>query len=616
MLKRDFISLTILWICLVFVFFNSIPNGFANTEDSLLQALEYQKDTVRINTLNELCWYYIDKDLSKSKIMAESALQESQQINYLNGIVFSHRKLSSIYRRQHNFDSAQYHLHEALKIIENLNSPVQLMRINTGLGNLYTDIDNHEKALSYYMLANQMAYDLKDSNYYSITCNNIGINLEIQNKPQKAVSYYHRGLSYSNPSEFPENYTNLLINMGAAQFYSGNRDSAFYYNNQARQSYINLDHKSGVADCYLNEGYYYEASNQFQQAIRAYQEGFQYFKNSKDLTQQYNFTKNIMLTYGAIGNVDSMYHYFYLSEDYGHELQQAKTDKAIHEIAIKYDVEKKEQDLKLAQQENEKIELSNSLKQKTIYILLSIIVIIALIVLVFYNLYREKQKLTEMEVVSKNQEIEGLIKDQEIKTYSAQIEGIEKERKRVAQDLHDQIGGILATIKLQFESQDSLNEKSLNHVKSLVNESIRSVRSISHNLSDGRIAEMGLVRSIENLKTSLIDSGKMTFDLFLENYNNSCSPNGEREIFKIILELLSNTLKHAHADHIVLQLNVIDDTLHITFEDNGIGFNPEKVQKGLGMRTIAQRVNALLGKWYVDSKENHGSTTVIEIPVA
>jgi signal transduction histidine kinase len=616
MIKRNFVNLSIAWICLVFVFFNYIPNCLANKEDSLLQALEYQKDTVRINTLNELCWYYIDKDLSKSKIMAESALQESKQINYLNGIIFSHRKLSSLYRREHNFDSAQYHLHEALKIIENLDSPVQLMRINTGLGNLYTDIDNHEKAFNYYKLANQMAHDLKDSNYYSITCNNIGINLEIQNKPQEAISYYHRGLSYSNLFEFPENYTNLLINMGAAQFYSGNKDSAFYYNNLARQSYINLDNKSGVADCYLNEGYYYEVSNQFQQAIGAYQEGFQYFKNSKDLTQQYNFTKNIMLTYGAFGNVDSMYHYFYLSEDYGQKLQQAKTDKAIHEIAIKYDVEKKEQSLKLAQQENEKIELSNSLQQKTIYILLSVIVIIGLIVFIFYKLNREKQKLTELEVASKNQEIEVLIKDQEIKTYSAQIEGIEKERKRVAQDLHDKIGGILATIKLQFESNESLNEKSLAHVKNLVNESIKSVRSISHNLSDGRIDEMGLIQSIKNLKESLIDSGKMHFDLFLENYNDSCNPEKEREIFKIILELLSNTLKHAQADHIVLQINVIDQIIHITFEDNGIGFDPKQIKKGLGMRTISQRVDTLHGNWYIDSKENHGSTIVIEIPLS
>lgn len=585
-------------------------------EDSLLNALEYHKDTSRVNTLNELSWYYMDNNLSKSKLMAQSALDEAIKHNYTNGLLLSHRRLASIYRRANNFDSAQYHLFKALKIIETLNSPIQLLRIKVGIGNLYSNIGDYDKAFSYYNESKEISLTLPNHPYYSMICNNIGLNLEHLNNSKEAIRYYHQGLIYVDSINNSSNYTDLLMNLGSAHFYSNHVDSAFYYNDLAKSFYIKNKNESGIGNCYLNEGIYYEDSGQPQLAIKSYQKGFEYFKNTENLTQQYNFTKYIMLAYGAIGNVDSMYHYYYLSEDYGYKLQQAKTDKAIHEIAIKYDVEKKEQDLKLAQQENEKIELSNSLKQKTIYILLSVIVIIALIVLVFYNLYREKQKLTEMEVASKNQEIEGLIKDQEIKTYSAQIEGIEKERKRVAQDLHDQIGGILATIKLQFESRDSLNEKSLNQVKGLVNESIRSVRSISHNLSDGRIAEMGLVRSIENLKTSLIDSGKITFDLFLENYNNSCSPNSEREIFKIILELLSNTLKHAHADHIVLQLNVIDDTLHITFEDNGIGFDPEKVKKGLGMRTIAQRVDSLLGKWYVDSNENHGSTTVIEIPVA
>ena len=603
-------------ICSVFILIILSTSSLANKEDSLLQALEYQKDTTRINTLNELAWYYLNHDLNKSTLMASSALQEASQIQYINGIILSHRRLASIYRRQTNFDSAQYHLFEALKIINDLDSPVQSMRINVGIGNLYTSINNYSKALQYYHVAEQIALSLNDSNYYSIICNNIGLNLENQERPKEALNYYFKGLQHSDSISGASNYTNLLLNIGSAYFYAQDVDSAFYYNNKAKINYLRHKNELGVADCYLNEGFYYEELNQPLKAIESYQIGFQYFETTKNLTQQYNFSKYIMLTYGAIGNIDSMYHYFYISEDYGSQLQQAKTDKAIHEVAIKYDVEKKEQRLKLVQQENEKIELSNSLKQRTIYILLAVILIIALIVFIFYNLYREKQKLSELEMATKNQEIESLIKDQEIKTYSAQIEGIEKERKRVAQDLHDKIGGILATIKLQFESNETLNEKSLGHVKNLVNESIKSVRSISHNLSDGRIDEMGLIRSIQNLKKSLIDSGKMDFDLFLENYNNSSSPETEREIFKIVLELLSNTLKHAHADHIVLQINIIDHIIHLTFEDNGIGFNPERVKKGLGMRTIAQRVENLKGNWYIDSKKSHGSTTVIEIPLS
>lgn len=588
----------------------------SSREDSLLQVLKYQKDTSRINTLNELSWYYLSRDLEKSKYMGLTALKEANLIGFSLGLITAHRRLADIFRESSNYKKSQHHLFQALRIADSINATIEKLKIYNGLGNLYTNLDDFSNALIYYQKAEEISLSSKQLSFYTSICTNLGILLENNNEFEKAKSYYFKGLSCTDSITTTEAYYNLIQHLGSAYFYSDNIDSAFFLNNIAKEKYLKNNDQYGVAACYLNEGIYFEELEKYDSAIFTYQTGLQYAIDANNLDIQCEFLQNIMLTYGAIGNIDSMYHYFYLSEDYGQKLQQAKTDKAIHEIAIKYDVEKKEQSLKMAQQENEKVELSNSLQQKTIYFLLSVIVIIGLIVFIFYKLYREKQQLTELEVVSKNQEIEGLIKDQEIKTYSAQIEGIEKERKRVAQDLHDQIGGILATIKLQFESQDSLNEKSLNHVKNLVNESIKSVRSISHNLSDGRIDEMGLIRSIQNLKESLIDSGKMDFDLFLENYNDSCSPEKEREIFKIILELLSNTLKHAHADHIVLQINIIDQIIHITFEDNGIGFNPKQIKKGLGMRTISQRVETLLGNWYIDSKESHGSTVVIEIPLS
>jgi signal transduction histidine kinase len=322
-----------------------------------------------------------------------------------------------------------------------------------------------------------------------------------------------------------------------------------------------------------------------------------------------------MLCFGYLGIPDSIDHYYYKANSINQKLLKLKTDRAIHDISIKYDVEKKEQALFIAEQENEKAALSNTLKQRTIYILMAVIAIFALVVVIFYILYREKQKLIELEVRSKNDEIEKLIKDQEIKTYQAQLAGIEKERERVAQDLHDRIGGLLATVKLQFEGNDIIDNSVITTVKSLVNESIQTVRSISHDLTDGRVDDLGLIPSIENLKESFTNSSKINFDLYLENYNVKYPVEKEREIFKIILELLSNTLKHANATQIVLQINTIENVVHFTFEDNGIGFNPSKVKKGIGMRSISKRVDQLNGSWYIDSKKGHGSTTIIEIPL-
>tara|TARA_R110002050_G_scaffold204327_1_gene339609 strand:+ start:99090 stop:100943 length:1854 start_codon:yes stop_codon:yes gene_type:complete len=585
-------------------------------EDSLLQVLGYQKDTTRINTLNKLAWYYNSIKNAKAESMGLTALDESLEINFSQGALDAHRRLADFYRNSSLYSQAQKHLFEALKYAEKTNNRSELFKTYVGLGSVYFYIDNTKKSLEYYLKAYDLSLEMSNNKYTAIICNNLGQVAETSTHYNKAISYYRLGLLKENPKQFTDNYVNLIQNMGSAFYYLNQTDSAFYYNNLAKSLYIQQDNLDGLLGCYINEGVFIEESHDYAKAIESYQKGLQLITAATDLTTIQNFNQNIMLCYGYLGNIDSINHYFDINNKLEQQLIQLKTDQAIHDVSIKYDVEKKEQALLLAEQKNEKAALSNQLKQRTIYILLAVIAIISLIVVIFYLLIREKQKLIEMEVKSKNNEIEKLIKDQEIKTYKAQLNGIEKERQRVAQDLHDRIGGLLATVKLQFEGGSEITPDTIENVKSLVNESIQTVRSISHDLSDGRVDQMGLIQSIENLKESFSNSSKVSFDLYLDNYQNNCPIEKEREIFKIILELLSNTLKHADASHIVLQINTLEQSIQFTFEDNGIGFIPTKVKNGLGMRTISKRVDKLNGTWYIDSKKGHGSTIVIEIPIS
>ena len=588
--------------------------SFSSEEDSLLGILKFQKDTSRINTLNTLAWYYNTQHDEKSESIGKAALEESLQIRYSFGIAQAHRNLANFYQQTSNFSEAQNHLFKSLKIAEKTNSKVDLLKTYIGLGNLYFKIDEYKKADKFYKKALFYALEIASWDYYAILCNNIGQIHESQNEPRKAKEYYLLGLSKEDPTLLSPNYFTLLQNIGSAYYYLDQTDSAIFYNSIVKNYYSSQNDKSNLAGCFLNEGVYIESTGNYQNAIQVYKEGLELIEGKADLILIQNFYENIMLCYGYLCMPDSLDHYFSLNYDLNLEIIRKKTTKAIHEVSIKYDVEKKEIALIIAQKENEKAALSNELKQRTIYGLLAIIAIIGLVVVIFYILIREKQKLIEMEVHSKNNEIEKLIKDQEIKTYKAQLEGIEKERKRVAQDLHDKIGGLLATVKLQFEGEEGLNNQSIENVKSLINESIKSVRSISHNLSDGRVDEMGLRQAVESLKDSFSSPNSLSFDLYLENYTSQNSIEKEREIFKIILELLSNTLKHAEATNIVLQLSTLEHNLQLTFEDNGVGFDQGNVKKGLGIKSISKRVDQLNGSWYIDSKPGHGSTIVIKIP--
>ena len=589
---------------------------FGNTdmEDSLLTILKFQKDTARINTLNKLAWHYNSQLNQKAEVMAISALEEAKMNNYHEGVNDAHRRLADYYRNSNQFPKALEHLIAILKTEKITQDTVAILKTYIGLGNLYIRIDDNKKAKTNYTIALELAIKIANWKYFAIVCNNLGQVAENQSDFITAKDYYLKGLAKEKPSQLTTNYLNLLQNIGSAHYYLDAIDSAFYYNNQVKQIATTQNNARLLAGVYQNEGVYLEGENDYRSAIVSYKKGLTYAQETKDSISIQDLYANIMLCYGYLGNVDSidLYYekYYYLNQDN----IKAKTNKAIHELSIQYDVEKKEQSLILANNEKEKMELSNELKQTAIYILLAVIAIIGLLVFIFYILYQEKQKLIKLQIEAKNNQIEGLIRDQEIRTYKAQLDGIEKERKRVAQDLHDKIGGLLATVKLQFEGGDGLNPQAIDNIKSLVNESIKSVRTISHNLSDGRVEEMGLEQSILDLKNSFSTASAINFDLYLEDYSEVSSLEIEREIFKIILELLSNTLKHAQASNIVLQLNTLSHNIHLTFEDNGIGFDQKLIKKGVGMQSISRRVDRINGTWYIDSKLGHGSTVVIKIP--
>lgn len=591
-----------------------LSNGLsANVVDSLEIELRKQKDTKRVDVLNELAWHYRLTNSKEAMEFANLALNESKELNYSNGEGKALRRLGVLYIQSHENKRALEHLFEALKVYESIPNWEALSKTHLSIGNAFMDLKNFEKAQSHYLSAEQICIDHGFTDQYSAIANNIGATQENFELYDEALETYKRALIHSNPSS--QNYSNLLLNTSSAFFYTDQLDSALHYIEQAKNLYTVANDTNGLVKCWQNEAVYNESEERYGAAIEKYRQALMYASSINNYGAQFDCEQGLMLCFGALGEIDSMYVHFENSLDLGKLLVDSKTDKALHELSVKYEVAKKESDLKKVQREKEFEAERSSLKQETIYYLLGIIAIIAVLLILLYLYSRQKQKSTNLKVKVANNEIESLIKNQEIQMYQSLIEGQDLERKRISQDLHDRIGGLLATINLQFEGAESDQEKRIENVRNLVNESIKEVRSISHNLSDGRIDQIGLVSAIQDLKQSLIDSGKIKVDLFAESYNESLSIESEREMYKIILELIGNTLKHADASSIVIQLHSFNKIVQLMFEDNGKGFDVNAARNGLGMRTIEQRVSDLSGELRIDSKKGYGTTIIIEIPL-
>ncbi len=250
----------------------------------------------------------------------------------------------------------------------------------------------------------------------------------------------------------------------------------------------------------------------------------------------------------------------------------------------------------------------------------------ALFVLTFWSSrIRAKKELAEKKEQFALLRIDDLMKGQEIQSNYARFEGQEIERKRIAKDLHDRLGSMLATIKLYFKAIDKrapFLEDSLlaqyDKAKSLLDEACEEIRHISHNLESGGLREYGLVQQIATLAEHLEFSQLLKVHFHTHGLDGRLGPLMEVNIYRIIQELVTNVLKHAKASELTIQLNKFDHTLNIMVEDNGVGFTKEDLLShkyhGIGIQNIAGRVKELNGQMSIDSGKGGGTTVSIDIP--
>jgi len=217
-------------------------------------------------------------------------------------------------------------------------------------------------------------------------------------------------------------------------------------------------------------------------------------------------------------------------------------------------------------------------------------------------------------------------KEMERSILNAVIKAEEKERERISREIHDGLGPLLSTIKLyvnELESGDMEPEEKkemLKQTNELINEAISSTRSISNNLSPRLIMDFGLVKAVEAFckKVNLVDKINIEFDnnLLGERFD----PTIEIILYRIITELINNSLKHARATKIEVSLEKIEDVLQMTYLDDGIGFDKDKAlgseSTGMGLKNIISRLRSVNGNYRIHSRPGAGTLVVVEIEAA
>lgn len=308
-------------------------------------------------------------------------------------------------------------------------------------------------------------------------------------------------------------------------------------------------------------------------------------------------------------------------------LNDSILNKSRHEsltnLAMKYGTKDIKSNIELLKIEKEFADERNRAQRRTLYILaigLFVVTISIYFIVKFYD-----QRISTARIISEqkeeinHQKIRELEDNLKMNSMRSVITGQEIERERIAKDLHDSLGGLLSTIKLQFDNvrskkQELADLKEYNHAHKLLDTAVDEVRTISRNLQPGSLHDLGLVSAIKDLINRFEGDGYPEIDFQYYEMPEKMDKMISLSVYRIIQELLNNSLKHAQAKEILIQINTEDNELVIQYEDDGVGFDQNNLKrKGMGLENIKSRVNYMHGSLIMDSKQDEGMSVLIRI---
>lgn len=243
---------------------------------------------------------------------------------------------------------------------------------------------------------------------------------------------------------------------------------------------------------------------------------------------------------------------------------------------------------------------------------------------VFTSLFLATGVFLIQKVFTYIRKVEAERRDAEKHFLNAIIQAEERERRNLAKELHDGLGPLLSTVKISLSSlyQYDLGkeeQENLQNTEVLLDESIRSLREISNNLSPHVLSDFGLSRALKSFINKINATRTIRIHFFTDLQDERFDPNTEVTLYRVICELINNTIKHAGASRIDLdvQWQQNDQAILVEYKDDGSGFDVSRILEhpghGMGFSNIVSRINSLKGTLDVNSRSGQGTQVTIAL---
>lgn len=518
-----------------------------------------------------------------------------------------------------HYDDALAAFHRSLDISRKDRSVEGIGRSLIGIGNVHYHQEQDSVALVWYRQAYEHALISNDAGLILSAALNIGAAMTYVEGEEAAMGFYRSILDSTDTDWFPRIRADILANLASLHSDLGQHEQALRVLHDALAIYAEERDTVSMAQLDLYQatalwalGRKSEALTEVKLAIR----------RSSSLTLRGQAWLKRAEYLSAMGRWAEAFEALSMGHALNDSLARRRFSQGIAAAQVQY--ETAEKDLRIAEQTQALALAAAEDRRKSLQRSALVVAALAvtLIAVLLARSLRHRRRLAEQERALHAQKVDEIMQQSEIKALNAMMEGQEKERDRVAKDLHDRLGSMLSAIKHQIDGLDAtvleLKEEQRGQyrkVNRLLDEAVGEVRRISHDMVSVTLARFGLVKALEDLCDSVRVNGGMTVELSLFGLEKRMDRSMEITLYRIVQELVSNVLKHAAAKELSIGVTRSPGRISVIVADDGRGFDLHAAVDGIGLANVRARAAAIGAHITVNSTPGKGTTVSIEGPV-
>lgn len=647
---------------LIFCSANLFSQSKLDSVENLVKKIrQLPLDTSQVRQLTELGYDLRESDSSLSKKILQEAIKKSLKVKDKDAIAYAYRFLGLWNSDFANYNQALENHRKSLYWASKNNNLYFMAGANFNIGNIKYYKGEYDSCIFYYQKVGKLyennailkfvkgekkELDKRKSDLY---CNMSMVFNTLKNLP-KADEYIDKSIAIAKnyPTEKGRIALAYYMQQKADNFYENHQiekalrirlknlsqldkgqvsksvlqpfyqniakeflelkkiDSAKIFAQKSIQLAETIKMKSAIGNSNLLLANIALQQNQLNNAENYLNKSKDYYTNSDDPTEKRSYFETLHQLLFSKGDYKNAYENFRIYQQLNDTILASERSQQFSELEAKYESQKKNKEIL----QFEKKELKHRI---FIYSLLAAVLGLLIFSYLLYRNYTARKRISEQKITQLEQE-------KQIESAQNMIQGEETERTRLARDLHDGLGGMLTGLKFQLNTMKGnvilSEENALTFTKSItqLDDAIAEMRRVAHNMMPENLLKFGLKDTLQNYCDVISKNSGVNVIFQSFGMEGRLEQTTEIVIYRIVQELLNNTIKHANATECYVQISKNENQINLTVEDNGKGFDVDAQKNGIGLSNIQNRVDYLKGKLDIQSDEK-GTSTHIEFEV-